>query len=510
MNRRAAVWFLVSIAVGLLMVSSESLWIDEGQTWLFARERSFSDWKAALLSNVKSEAQMPLGVFLAWLGARIIGEGEWQLRSLNVLWIGLAGVAMARLGQTLGRRELLPLFLAHPFAWYYANEARPYALIICASAWLLAVWAAVHERRILTTATLWGIGVVAALGLAASLLFSFALVGFGFALGATMLARKIHLDRRHLLPIATTAVAMAAVMAYYVWTLTRGASGAKIWTVGLSNVAFAFYELLGFGGLGPPRHELRELARSSGGISFNMLHERHWIGIAMLAGAYLALARPLWRLRRDSLAMILAGAVALSTAGMFCASLVVGFPFWGRHLAFLLPPVVLLISKAASQIRHEFSRRSLILLLLACLIVSSLSQRFLAQYRKDDYRSAAQMAKVALGSGKTVWWVANHVTAEYYSLRAASDKIGQGRVIWFNAENARDTENQPAPDLIFLSKPDVHDIGNKVLSYIDAQGYRRIAELAAFRIYSRTVSGQECAMPPAMPNACCANTSPPH
>jgi hypothetical protein len=280
-------------------------------------------------------------------------------------------------------------------------------------------------------------------------------------------------------------LAVATLMAYSLWTLKRGATVAKLWGVGLSNIAFAFYELLGFGGLGPPRHELREMARGSGGIEA-LMQGRYLIGLALLALSYLALVRPAWKLRQDSMTLIATGTVVFSTGAMFAASAVVGFPFWGRHLAFNLPILALLISKAAAAMERILLRRLLTISLSFLLLASSLCQRFVPRYGKDDYRSASRMAAAALRSGKTVWWVADHVTAEYYGLGAPADQSSLGRLIWFNVENERDTGNKPVPDLIFLSKPDVHDPGNNVVSYINEHGYQATAELIAFRIYTRS------------------------
>src|SRR5205814_16012 len=41
------------------------------------------------------------------------------------------------IGRQLKLPWLLLVFLVHPFVWYCTNEARPYALQICAGAWLL-------------------------------------------------------------------------------------------------------------------------------------------------------------------------------------------------------------------------------------------------------------------------------------------------------------------------------------------------------------------------------------
>jgi hypothetical protein len=96
------------------------------------------------------------------------------------------------------------------------------------------------------------------------------------------------------------------------------------------------------------------------------------------------------------------------------------------------------------------------------------------------------MAAAALRSGKTVWWVADHVTAQYYGLEVP--KANPDQLIWFNDENERDTRNKPVPDLIFLSKPEIHDPEKNVLSYINEHGYRLTGQLIAFRIYTRSAS----------------------
>jgi hypothetical protein len=482
--RASLLYFFVSLGAGLLMVSSQSLWIDEGLTWLYARESSIRGWMGVLLSDRGSQAQMPFGMFAAWVAGNLFGLSEWQLRSVNVLWIALAGTAMGRLGQALRLPSLLPLFLVQPFVWYYANEARPYALMICVSAWLVALWALVHHERTLSPRRLWATGAFATVGMGCSLLFSFGIAGFALALGATVLVRNIPLDRRHVLPITTTALAMAALMAYYAWTLARGVGGAKIWSVGVSNVAFGFYELLGFGGLGPPRNELREAARGSGQIATFMLQGGYAVGVVLLVASYLTLIPSIWKIRRDSLSLIAAGALMVSTGALLAASVVVKFPFWGRHLAFSLPVVALLISKTQAAIQRVRLRYFLTFSLFGILLVSSLRQRFLPQYGKDDYRSASRMAAAALGSGKNVWWVADPNTARYYGVRAPGNEAGAGG-IWFSYENEGDPQNKPAPDLIFVSKPDIYDSRKMIRSYIEQHAYQPSDRVAAFQIYAR-------------------------
>ena len=85
MNNRFLLVGYVALPVllGLAIISSESLWNDEGQTLLFAGQEDLASWWRELRGNTKSEAQMPLGMFFAWVGGKILGTSEWQLRATN-------------------------------------------------------------------------------------------------------------------------------------------------------------------------------------------------------------------------------------------------------------------------------------------------------------------------------------------------------------------------------------------------------------------------------------------
>src|SRR2546426_1405092 len=150
--RRGLIYFALSVLAGLAAITSESLWIDEGQTLHFAKQPTFQAWFETIRHNTKSEAQMPLGMLAAWAGGKILGLGEWQFRAANLLWVGLAGTAMGLIGRLLKQPALLFVFLIHPFLWFYANEARPYAMQICASAWLLYVLVRVQVNGALSAA----------------------------------------------------------------------------------------------------------------------------------------------------------------------------------------------------------------------------------------------------------------------------------------------------------------------------------------------------------------------
>ena len=141
---------IVAFILCLFMPSAQSLWIDEAQTWHYASAPTVGALFSELNTTHTSEGLMPLGMLVPWAGIRIFGEGEWQLRALNILWAAVAVGAFLVLGRRW-RVPWAPLFMAvQPFLWYYADEARPYALQIAASAWLL-VGRALRPVHALTT-----------------------------------------------------------------------------------------------------------------------------------------------------------------------------------------------------------------------------------------------------------------------------------------------------------------------------------------------------------------------
>ena len=118
-----------------------------------------------------------------------------------------------------------------------------------------------------------------------------------------------------------------------------------MWNVGPANLAFSAYEFLGLAGLGPPRNEIRET------IFFNGIHLEHlielgclsWI-LALGAGVSVLLllgigGRRLWHSSSRITAERCILTLALNWALLFSASLLAGFPFWGRHLSPCFPGI---------------------------------------------------------------------------------------------------------------------------------------------------------------------------
>ena len=487
----------VSLGVGLMMISSESLWIDEGQTLRFASQPTLAALFNELRQSIKSEAQMPLGMFVAWLGAKVLGTSEWALRAINLFWVTLGGVAVALTGRLLRLPALWPLFLLSPFLWFYANEARPYVMQICAGAWLLWVLARAQDRGTLTAGDVTLFGLWSFVGFGASLLFAFAVAG---ALAAGIVLRwqgqlRCAWSPRHWLASAIAALMLGALGLYYLDTLRRGAAGAKLWTVSPLNLCFALYELLGFSGLGPPRNELRNLVRAPGQLLQYVLQPHVLIGLGSLGVLSFIAALRLWRNWRAPLPRWIGTAILVAAAMLYLAAMVVKFPFWGRHLAPLLPFVVAVVAFAA-QARDEnssrWSRHWLALALALPLLASALTLRFGPAHRKDDYRGAVQVALRALEARRTIWWSADaEECAAYYGLTTARATELGGRFLACHPTRPEVLTNGPPPDVIFLSKPDVHDTEGFVQEYLRRPGYVLSGRLAAFEVWVNPVAAKD-------------------
>ena len=144
MRARSSFWLLIGVlmlaaALRLAHAGVESLWFDEA----FAVIASRVD--AIHILRGEAEPVLPPFYFLAlhfWQKA--VGESELAVRALSALCSLLAVAVACRLAARLFDRRaglwMAGLMAVSPFQVYYAQEARPYALIVLLSAGLLWVF----------------------------------------------------------------------------------------------------------------------------------------------------------------------------------------------------------------------------------------------------------------------------------------------------------------------------------------------------------------------------------
>jgi len=444
------------------------------------------------------------------------------LHSANVPWF-LAGAVAFITAFPLGDRRRATaacVVLLCPFAWYYLDEARPYTMQLGAA--LLIVAALVRLARANPSGNIqhptsntqhpikgqaepvgcWMLDVGCWMFPTASgfhvALFLFGLVvlagssllGMVWA-GAALAAMPVLLSPRQVMslakrywPLWLAAVGLLMLIAgYYLWVLSLGTRASASATTTLASVCFIGYELLGFGGLGPGRLELR-----TAGLAALRPHLA-WLTLYGVAIAVPIGAAVLQEInRRNRRHLVLAFCCSLPPAFILAVGCVAHFRVLGRHFAPILPVLLLL---SASGLAWLWSRRGAwarVVALAFCglSLLSCLSLRFSPRHEKDNYRAAAGWARTALNKGKRVWWNASPVGAQYYHvpLTSNSDR-GDAALLVLNP--ARGTLNHlPLPEVIIASKPDLFDGQSALAELLPEQGFQPAGKFNAFVIWERS------------------------
>ena len=475
--------------------SADSFWTDEivvGDLLIPDGTQSFLQ---RVLAHSGSEAQMPLFLFVEWLASTVIGLSEWALRSPNLLWLGLSVYFFYLAGQRL-KMPWLPLWLAvQPFAWFYGNEARPYAMQIAAASGLMWTFVLLkvegwHSRRWLVFSCL------SLLWLCSTSMLGVAVVPAWLLIVFLEWRReeRPRLGLPQLVFLGITFIGLGLIAVYYLSTLLRGAGGVRVWPLGLGNLGLVVYEFLGFSGLGPPRYELREWGHH-GFSAFSSQNVPWWIcslgllGLIYLVGFGLLIRRSNSSQTSESLKQCLIF-LAVSGATLIALCLISHFPFWGRHLAPLFPFYLLTVALWA----HPYfptSRplRMVATLLFITLLASSLLLRFSPWQRKDDYRDVAAMSKAFAAQGKTVWICACACAGPYYAIpfenvAELKSNATTGKIWETDCLSPGQLSLIPRPDIVFFTKPDLYDRFSAVSTFLRDEKYAPTEALPAFQIWT--------------------------
>jgi hypothetical protein len=494
------------VVVGCVAISGRSLWIDEACTATKAVPPTLGGWWQALSQDRSADLQMPLYMFYVWGWARLFGSSEWSLHSANVPWF-LAGAVAFILAFPPGDRRRSTaacVVLLCPFAWYYLDEARPYTMQLGAT--LLVVASLVRLGRGSDVGPLTpslspsegervsfraGEGLDVALFLSGQVvLCGSSLLGMVWAGGALAampallaLRRVVNLVKRYWYLWLATSTLLVVFAGYYLWALSLGSRASASATTTLESVCFVGYELLGFGGLGPGRLELR-----TAGLAALRPHliwlALYGVAIAILIGAAV-LREVKGRNRRH---LVLALCCGVPPAFILAVGCVAHFRVLGRHFAPIVPVVLLL---SASGLAWLWSRRGAwarVVALAFCglSLLSCLSLRFSPRHEKDNYHAAAAWARTALNKGQLVWWNAAGVGAQYYDVPLTTEP-GRGGAALLVLNPARGTLNHlPLPQVIIASKPDLYDGQSALAEFLREQRFQPAVKFNAFVIWERS------------------------
>ncbi len=482
-----------------LALTNHSFWIDETYSARLAQQPTpAACWH--LLREVKgSDPQMPLYIFWLWTCEKFTGSREFALRALNLFWFIPALVVLLR--AVAGNRTLqgavFIVALGSPFAWYYLNEARAYTMQFSTSLILFAIlWHWTREKNLrLDCERGWALIFCAAFFcLCGSSLLSMALATTPvlmalILLPADRLGRFVKIFWR----LWASLLAFLFLLGiYYLWTLHSGDRATGIAGTNWKNPLFIAYELLGFAGLGPGRLAIRG---GTGMEVFKPYAPALLLYAAVIAALlWLALGELRQKLGSKKLAMLII-AVLLPAGLVLAASAHSHFRILGRHLATLLPVAILLTGYGlAAAWRRGPAGRMLAGGFICLYLSSALSLRFAARHDKDDYRTAAAIARVALAERKIVWWSADTSAAFYYELPLAVQGVAEtGRALWLAHPGLITVAGAARPDVIIASRPDVYDERGIIPEFARRENYQLNTNVTAFQIWKRELNDRPAA-----------------
>ena len=481
--------FAAAVAVSLVAISGRSLWIDEACTAIRAMQPTLGAWWQAMEQEKTGCLQMPGYMLYTWGWTQLMGSSEWSLHLANLPWFAAGAGAFILPFPAVGRGRLLAgcLVLGCPFAWYYLDEARPYAMQLGASLLIVAALRCIAHAGDSGRPPCGG---QLALFLAGIVVLGgsslFGMIWAAGALGALLIicpgSQWSDLLKRHLWLWLAAAGPLVGLAVYYVWTLKMGARGSGAATTTVGSVFFVGYELLGFAGLGPGR-----LAMRSTGLA--ALHG-YLAPVALYAAATaIVLGAAAWRGfqlgNRKHLAIALG--CCLPPVLILGAGWVVHFRVLGRHLAPFVSVLLLLLSLGASALWSPGRGWAKLPVVACCLLslFSCRSLRFAARHEKDNYRAAAAVAKAALDQGQPVWWNAAEEGALYYGVPITAGAAREGQALFLMDPTRESLGALPLPGLIIASKPDIYDGQMALAEFIRERGYREAGRFQAFMIWER-------------------------
>ncbi len=496
-------FFVLLSALTLLCfvsVTNQSLWIDESITAWLASHATLKELINTQVNFSGSETQMPFYIWYIWGWAKIFGIGELSLRMANAPFLLIFLSTMLWGSKLLFKNRWTWIIAAvSPFICFYANEARPYAAVMAFSSLATICFLAYlmkpdNSRRFIPWLCLLGVFLASGMCMLSVFLLPVFLTTLFMAYKVNRDMWKIFL-KDWLWPILLSLPFFLVLGGWFVWTLLQGFGGMRE-SPGLLNLSFAAYEFLGLLGLGPPRNLIRSAPTWA---TFSQISYIVPLSIGLI-GWIVVTVTIIIRVRQNGIEKCIGIMIWMMGVGIilfFLTASLFHFRFWGRHLAQFFPIFLFIIIGLVGQDSHKYFELSLhriaLYILIAIWLFSSMRLVFLADYKKDDYKSAVSCAVIAAGPGGTILWAANPICGSYYGLYYTNGLMP--KVYWpakFPAIQAMNWDEEqiehtfktsPHPIVIAIGKPDLFDRSKALYKAIIKNQVQLIGIPNSFMIY---------------------------
>lgn len=374
---------VATIIVLIAGINAKSLWYDECLVYRYINFPNAKEVLKKALDASGSEKQMPLFLLFAWAWSQIFGLSEIAMRSVNVLPAFLYAICGYRIANIVCKKKKVWLgsmfFLLNPIFIAYLNEARPYIALLAFA--LITVYNSFYEEDFNSGKNIISIHLFLLLGISFHLLFVFSfciyICGILYHDKREDLKLKRHIKGLlYFLPLYIILLGYMAFTFYYSSSSSIGnASGSVV-----ASLIVSTYYILGYGGLGLSRNDLRS-------PSLDTLTPAMLILIAALSVVLVLFAIALIkRVSKDSLTnrsfwLLIAGMALILCFSLL--SIVFHYSFWERHIISLSAIFIVLILEVISACNMRY----MAYLLLFLFSVSSINFRFNNYYGNEDYKS---------------------------------------------------------------------------------------------------------------------------
>jgi len=514
---RNQAWLIIAVMSCALLVlapSDRSLWIDEGwSARIIMAPGNLSQWWQMTLHDSAAMATQFGHSLTGFLLGRGFGYTEQGLRMANLVWAFAGVAAFALAGKKLGLPWLPLVFATNPFVWFYVDEVRPYAMQIAAGSWMMLAFLYITSSdtpahsRTLWTNIFWLSSFVA---YSASVLGGFSIAAVCCVSVVTMVISRQMPQKGFWISSVIWVVLLAALTAFHAYFIfIEGKEGAKQWTPGLLNVAFALYEMSGLMGMGPSRDAIRATMKDCGLTGLGQLFLPYLFSIgaclAILAvAAYGILKKTEYHGAKRTQALQLSAVVILGLTLMLVGASLTNWPFWGRHVSPLFPFAIVALALGFASLRAIGRIGAVVWIVL--MLGGSLHGRFVRTGHTDDYRSAARVASEYISAGKIVWWSAETLTPNYYNVFPASafehqtikQHLPAGPSAWPRVQangfprcysvlglSQAELAQLPTPKLVITSKSDAWDPAGNVLLWLAEAGFVATDNYPAFQVWEK-------------------------
>jgi hypothetical protein len=494
------------LTLALLALNDQSLWIDELGTWRLTVAASLAQWFQQFVSWPNSDAQIPLYHFYMRLWVTVFPSTEVSLRAANLPWLfaGLLALLTTPAPKAAGKFILLVTVVVflHPMVWYYANEARPYAMIVAGScvstSGLLThlldtgdkrLLPAANSRLVVGTAMLAGTSIV-------GLIWSVAFVLPVLVVAVRDGLPSLNVTGRNRAVAIICCLLLLPVAYQYASTVLHGVGATALHENTLQSFASGLYEVAGFGGIGPGREQLRSEGAGVGALGQYALALALYgivTGLAIVVGMFA------YRRRGPGQLLILLICAAIPLLAFFVLGSVKHWRVLGRHMVPLLFFYSLFLACGIQELARKRATRfaticanSAAAAALLALAASSLEISHAQRHRREDVKSAAHMAADFVHAGNRTWWVALSFGAEYYRLpivpTSSCAAPGTLAAVVFESPTVDDLKSCLEPEYIFLERPDTYDMDGAVRQYAQDHQFRRISTLQGFEILEKSAA----------------------